>query len=555
MVAAIRRFTLFAVLFPLSVSAMLLGPIADASAQAPDGALPESEMAIERERSPVTLDGEELFYVRGVTAFPAAERAKAISGRIRAFAADRSISPDSLLAVELTDRTNIVVMGRLVAALFDVDAEAEGVTRELLVEVARKKIVLAVETYREDRAPRALLTRSIYALAATVAALVLLLVTVRIFRSLYRVLEPRLAARIEGLRAKSGDAIRTEPLWMLIRGLIATLRALIIIVIVYFYLNFALALYPWTRALSKQIFAVVLDPLRAMGVGLVGALPGLIFIVIIVLVARYVLKAVRLFFAGVDQKRITFAGFEPEWALPTYRIVHIVIIALAVVFAYPHIPGSGSGAFKGVSLLLGVMVSLGSSSTIANVIAGYMLIYRRTFKIGDLIRIDEMEGVVSERGTLVTHLRTIKNEDIVVPNSLILAGTVTNYSTLARTRGLILHTSVGIGYETSWRQVEAMLLLAAERTAGVLKDPPPFVLQKALGDFAVTYELNAYTDDPPGKARRYAELHRNILDAFNEYGVQIMTPAYEGDPAQPKTVPKDQWFSPPATGPESPRDR
>jgi small-conductance mechanosensitive channel len=289
-----------------------------------------------------------------------------------------------------------------------------------------------------------------------------------------------------------------------------------------------------------------------MGAGLVGALPGLIFIVIIVLVARYLLKAVRLFFAGIDQKKIAFAGFEPEWAWPTYRIVHIVIIALAVVFAYPHIPGSGSGAFKGVSILLGVMVSLGSSSTIANVIAGYMLIYRRTFKIGDVIRIDDLEGMVSERGTLVTHLRTIKNEDIAIPNSMILAGTVTNYSTLARTRGLILHTSVGIGYETSWRQVEAMLLLAAERTAGVLKAPPPFVLQKALGDFAVTYELNAYTDDPPGKARRYAELHRNILDAFNEYGVQIMTPAYEGDPAQPKTVPKEQWFNPPAERTEPP---
>jgi len=289
-----------------------------------------------------------------------------------------------------------------------------------------------------------------------------------------------------------------------------------------------------------------------MGAGLVGALPGLIFIAILVIIARYLLKAVRLFFAGIDQKRVAFAGFESEWAWPTYRIVYVLIIALTVVFAYPHIPGSDSGAFKGVSILLGVLVSLGSSSTIANVIAGYTLIYRRTFRIGDIVRINDIEGMVSERAMLVTHVRTIKNEDIVVPNSMILAGTVTNYSTLARTRGLILHTSVGIGYETSWRQVEAMLLLAAERTAGLLKDPPPFVLQKALGDFAVTYELNAYTDDPTGKVRLYAELHRNILDAFNEYGVQIMTPAYEGDPERPKTVPKDQWFSPPAKRPGSP---
>jgi len=547
-----RRFVLFAALFLLSLGGMLLGPIADASAQVPAGVASESEMAAEHDRAPVTLDGEELFYVRGITAYPARERAKTISGQVRALAADRSVSPDSLRAVESDGRTSLVAPGYFVVWIFDADAEDEGIPRSILAEALRKKIVLAVETYREDRAPGALLTRSIYALAATVVALVLLLVTIRIFRSLYKLLEPRLTSRIEGLRVKSGDAIRIEPLWMLIRGLIATARVLTIIVIVYFYLNFALALYPWTRALSKQIFAVVLDPLRSMGAGLVGALPGLIFIAILVIIARYLLKAVRLFFAGIDQKRVAFAGFESEWAWPTYRIVYVLIIALTVVFAYPHIPGSDSGAFKGVSILLGVLVSLGSSSTIANVIAGYTLIYRRTFRIGDIVRINDIEGMVSERAMLVTHVRTIKNEDIVVPNSMILAGTVTNYSTLARTRGLILHTSVGIGYETSWRQVEAMLLLAAERTAGLLKDPPPFVLQKALGDFAVTYELNAYTDDPTGKVRLYAELHRNILDAFNEYGVQIMTPAYEGDPERPKTVPKDQWFSPPAKRPGSP---
>ncbi len=189
------------------------------------------------------------------------------------------------------------------------------------------------------------------------------------------------------------------------------------------------------------------------------------------------------------------------------------------------------------------------------------MIYRRALKVGDRITIDNFTGDVTERRLMVTHLRTIKNEEIVVPNSTIINSHVINYSTLARTRGLILHTTVGIGYATPWRQVEAMLRLAAERTPGLLEEPAPFVLQKSLGDFAVTYELNAYCDDPQKMGRLYTAMHQNILDVCNEHGVQIMTPAYEGDPDTPKVIPKDQWYLPPAKpttepagdGPESPK--
>jgi len=179
-------------------------------------------------------------------------------------------------------------------------------------------------------------------------------------------------------------------------------------------------------------------------------------------------------------------------------------------------------------------------------IAGYTLTYRRAFHEGDMIRIGESVGVVTQTRLQVTHLRTPKNEEIIVPNSTILGTEVTNYSSLAKDRGLILHTTVGIGYETPWRQVEAMLLLAAERTPGLIKDPKPFVLQRSLGDFAVNYEINVYCDEPTAMMRLYTELHRRILDVFNEYGIQIMTPAYEGDPEQPKVVPRDQWHAAPA---------
>jgi small-conductance mechanosensitive channel len=275
-------------------------------------------------------------------------------------------------------------------------------------------------------------------------------------------------------------------------------------------------------------------------------LPGLVFLAVLTIIARYILKLVRAFFAGIEAGAIRTARFEREWAWPTYRLLRTAIVVFAVIVGYPYIPGSGSEAFKGISILLGVILSLGSTSFISNIVAGYTMIYRRAFRVGDRICVDQMTGIVTEIGLMVTRLRSPKNEELVLPNSTVLSSLLTNYSKLAREQGLILHTAVGIGYETPWRQVEAMLLEAAARTEGLLREPVPFVLQTQLGDFAITHELNAYCHTPEAMPRLYAAMHRNILDVFNEYGVQIMTPAYEIDPEQPKVVPKEQWFAPPA---------
>jgi small-conductance mechanosensitive channel len=314
----------------------------------------------------------------------------------------------------------------------------------------------------------------------------------------------------------------------------------------YVYLHFVLSLYPWTRQFAERLLTLLLNPLVTMGTALLAAVPNLVFIAVLVVVTRYLLKLTRLFSEAVAQGTVTISGFDREWASPTYRIIRLLIIAFAVVVAYPYIPGSESAAFKGVSIFLGVIFSLGSSSIIANLIAGYTMTYRRAFRAGDRIKVSDFIGDVTDVRLMVTHLRSLKNEEIIVPNSLILNSHVINYSSLARQQGLILHTTVGIGYETPWRQVEAMLLMAAERTPGLLRQPPPFVLQQALGDFCVTYELNVYCDEPAAMYRLYTELHRHILDVFNEYNVQIMTPAYVRDPEQPKVVPKEQWFAEPA---------
>ncbi len=270
----------------------------------------------------------------------------------------------------------------------------------------------------------------------------------------------------------------------------------------------------------------------------------LLFLIIIFLVTRYLLKLIKLLFTGLQNGDIVIKNFYPDWAMPTFKILRILIIAFSLIIAYPYIPGSDSSAFKGVSVFLGLLLSLGSSSFISNVIAGYTLTYRRAFRRGDRIRVNESEGFVEEQSLLVTRLRSVKFEEIVIPNSLLINSNIINYTSRAKELGLILHTVVGIGYETPWRQVDAMLKSAADRTEGLLKDPPPYVLKLSLGDFAVNYEINAFCNDATRMHFLYNQLHQNILDVFNENNVQIMTPAYVMDPPEPKVVPENQWNIP-----------
>jgi small-conductance mechanosensitive channel len=323
------------------------------------------------------------------------------------------------------------------------------------------------------------------------------------------------------------------------------------VIVIYLYLHWALALFPWTRFAGRTMLNLVIDPVRTILRGIVGYLPELFFLIVLAMFARWILRAVKALFAAIENGRIVVRSFEPEWAQPTYRIVRFLLLVLLAVIAYPYIPGSGSDAFKGVSLLIGVLLSIGSSSLIANLLAGYTMIYRRAFRLGDRIRVKDCVGDVTAIRPLAVALRTPKNEQIVIPNSEILNNPIVNYSTLERSNGLILHTNVGIGYEVPWRQVEAMLMLAAERTEGLLHDRPAFVLQTKLGDFCIQYELNVYCAAAQRMNALYTALHRNILDIFNEYGVQIMTPAYERDPDTPKLVPAGRWHEPPASPPGS----
>lgn len=502
-------------------------------------------------RAPVVIDGEVLFDVRGITAYPAERRAAEIEARIRALAKDRALDASSLTLQEQAGTTLVVANGRPFLVVHDEDAALEAVDRRILAEAYRARVVRAIEAYRTAREPAILWRHALLALGATIMLLASAYIGRRIARRLRHRLERRYREQVGDITVLSFQVVRAEQLWRVLDSVLRLVWALTVIAMIGVYLRYSLALFPWTRGTANRLVDIVVDPLRRMGLGLVAVVPNIVFLAILFLVTRYVLKLFQLFFDSVAAGTVRLQNFDSDWAQPTYKIVRLLVVAFAVVVAYPYVPGSDTEAFKGISLFIGVVFSLGSTSFIGNIISGYSLTYRRTFRIGDRVRIGEHTGEVTDIRMLVTHLRTPWNEEVIVPNSTIVGNEVVNFSSMVQQRGLILHTTVGIGYETPWRQVEAMLIEAAARTPGLLRDQPPFVHQRALGDFCITYELNAFCDAPDQMRVLYTELHRNILDVFNEYGVQIMTPAYEGDPDRLKVVPKELWYAEPAQPPAS----
>jgi len=533
-----------------AVTALLVCLLAasPALAQQPPGTA-DTASHLSTHTAPVIVDGNKLFELRGVSAFPAERRAEETRRRIIEAARNESIRIEDFRVEDSTDHSSIYAGDTRLIRIVDEDAEVENLHRSLLATIYLQAITETVVNYRAERAGATLLRNAGFALAATLLVALLLWGLRWVFNKLDAWTERHVKRRVQKIAYKSHQLIHAGTVWSLIRALLKLLRFVVYLLIAYFYLNTVLGLFPWTRPAARVLLDLVLDPLLTIWNGFLEELPSLVFLVVLWFVVRYLLKVVRAFFTGVGSGRIRLQNFDADWADPTYKIVRILVIALALVLAYPYIPGSESAAFKGVSVFVGVLLSLGSSSFISNIIAGLTMTYRGAFREGDLVKVGDTVGWVQDVKLMVTRLRTYKNESVILPNSNVLNTEVVNYSQMAANEGLVLHSTVGIGYDTPWRQVEAMLLEAAARTAGLKADPPPFVLQAKLGDFAVDYQVNAYWDGSGVPPRIYSALHGHIQDVFNENGVQIMSPAYEADPAAPKIVPPDQWYAAPAKKP------
>ncbi|MCG6929655.1 MAG: mechanosensitive ion channel family protein [Desulfofustis sp.] len=499
----------------------------------------------------VVIDGRALFRLVGIPSYPAKKRAEKTVERIKQLAEDPSFDPNSLVVGEkdgvYTIFGNELAIVRITSA--DVLLEGDFSPEAFADKVVKKQIARAIENYRYERLPETIKLNVIKALVRTSALAVILLLLFWSFKITDKLLEQHFKRKIENLESKSKRILKAQQVWNVLKLGIRFTRVVIVLFLIYFFFNFVLDLFPRSRFIANTLLSYTIDPLRTLWHAFLDYLPSLFFLIIIFILFRYLIRVAKAFFNQIDRGQLKISGFDTEWALPTYRIIRILLVILGVVIAYPYIPGSGSDAFKGISIFAGVLLSLGSSSLIANIIAGYTMTYRRAFRVGDRVKIGAYVGDVMDVRLMETHLRSLKNEEIVIPNSQILSGEVTNYSNLAIKQGLILHTTAGIGYEVPWRQVKAMLLMAAERTEGIRRKPEPFVLVKELGDFGVVYELNVFCRNVEKMNQIYSDLHCNIQDVFNEYDVAIMTPHYVGDTEEPKTVPKDKWYASPAQPP------
>jgi small-conductance mechanosensitive channel len=497
--------------------------------------------------STVSFHGHPLFALSaGLRNVTARQRAQVVSERLEHLVRNAEFVPESLSVVDTEISADVQAGDFLALAVTDLDTIGTGLGRHELAEQRAGILRAALIGYRQERSARRLGWAAVKTTLATLALIVALMLLARLRRRGSAVLGGWIEARREQIRTRTHSILEPDRLLVALASLLNVLGGLLSLVLMYVYTSFVLACWPWTQAAGAQLGALILRPLSQLGSGFVSNLPGFVFIAVVAVVTRYVLKLVGFLFAEVAAGRIGLHGFYPEWALPTQRIVRVVILSLAVVVVYPFVPGSDSLAFKGISLFLGVLVSLGSTSVVGNLMAGIMVVYMRSYSVGDIIKVGEDFGRVIETDLLATRLRTPKNVEITIPNSTMISSNIINFSRQAAQDGLILHTEVTIGYNAPWRQVHAMLLRAAARTPGLLQEPAPFVLQRELGNFAVAYEINGYTHEPQRMNRIYSALHKNILDEFNEYGVEILTPSYEGDRDEPAVVAKEHWYDAPA---------
>lgn len=481
---------------------------------------------------PVMLDNQELFTIRqGIGSFSAQERAKSITDRIEKIADDDALSPEDLtIKIDPEDKNPSIILGdTVIATITSKDAKLHSVSQEVLAERALAKIKAAIVRYRQERQPDNLFKDATLTVSATLATVLIFWVIIFISSRVFPQIQRLITSLVPGVVFQNFEIISSQTIGIFSLRVLQFIRTLIILTILYFYLTFVLRLFPWTRKFGDGFLQYFFSALEVISQEIAKYLPNIFIILIIVFITHYLLRAIKPFFTGLERENLVINGFYPDWAKPTYNLLSLLIIALAIVIAFPYLPGFNSPAFQGVSVFLGVLFSLGSTSAIANVVGGIILIYTRSFQLGDKISIGDVIGDVIEKGLLVTRIRTPANRIITIPNSSLLNTNVINFSVSQREfkQPLILQTTVTLGYDLPWRKVHATLKEAALAIEFIVSEPAPFVLQTSLDDFYVSYQLNAYTDHPSKMVYIYSELHQNIQDKCNEVGIEIMSPHYK----------------------------
>lgn len=474
--------------------------------------------------------GDTLFFVYAkIVSYSPEERAKSINDRIRQAYKDPFFKPDSLQLLETEMGIGIDYKNHLaIMMVTNVDGLIENKDNRQLAGEYLNLIKTAIVKEKEANSLLNWLKRIGIVLLIIAGLSLAIYLVIKAFRRINKFLTSSSDKILNGLTINKIKVFTAEHFEKFVLRLTGLLRFLTILFIIYLSLPLIFSVFPETKSWTATLIQWILSPAGKALNGFIGFLPDLFSILVIVFIFRYTIKGIRYFVDLIEKGQIQLSGFHPDWAHPTFRILKFLLYAFMLVLIFPYLPGSGSPAFQGVSVFIGILFSLGSSSAIANMVAGLVITYMRPFKIGDRVKIGDITGDVVEKNTLVTRIRTTKNEDVTVPNSTVLLSSTTNFSTNARApeSGLIVHTTVTIGYDVPWKDMHQALINAAFRTDMILKKPEPFVLQTSLDDFYVSYQINGYTREANQQLKIYSQLHQNIQDCCNEAGIEIMSPHY-----------------------------
>ncbi len=490
---------------------------------------------------PVLLSDDTLFIIyTSYGPLTSAERAKRVFENIDRIKTDYYLDSTSFTLQKNEETYEILYNGNRIASITANDALWAGVTIESLANDRLNIISKALIQYKESTSFSRIVIKVLLALGFLIILFFIIRLIHKGFKKLTLWFTTNHSAWIKGVHIGTYELLSVKKTLIFLIRAVTIFKWILILLLIYLSLPILFGLFPWTESLAEKLLNFILLPFSKFFAAIIAFIPNLISIGVIIFITIYIIKGLKFLTSEIEKGALIIPGFYADWAIPTYNIVKVLIYAFSLIVIFPYLPGSNSPIFQGVSIFVGILFSLGSSTAISNAVAGIVMTYMRPFKIGDKIKVNDIVGVVVEKGLLVTRIKSIKNEEYTVPNSMLLGNYSINYSRYSEEKGLILTTSVTIGYDAPWRDVHQVLLQAADRTDNILKDKKPFVYQTGLEDFYVAYTLHFFIDKPTLTPQILSDLHGHIQDCFNEAGIEIMSPHYRAErDGNQVTIPAD----------------
>jgi len=476
---------------------------------------------------PIVFEKDTLYYLyTSYGPYDIDTRVKYVEEKLKELYNDPYFVADSIKIKPAGDYLLVMYNEKIITRVTIVDALWENSSQTELAQRYANIIKNTILKYKEQNSLKSVLIRLAELLLVLFIAFILVWAINRLFDFLKKIALNSEHRFLTSIRIRNYDFIKKPGIVKALVKLLAILRIVFLLFLLITIIPLIFDIFPSTQYLSKIIVQWISEPIKNVGIAIIGYLPHLFYIVIIAVITRYVLKILRFFALEIERGILKIKGFHPEWAHTTYVLARMMLWVLALVIMFPHLPGSDSDAFKGISVFLGVLISLGSSSAISNAIAGIVISYMRPFQVGDWIKSGEIIGAVIEKNALVTRLKTINNEDITIPNSAILSGATMNFTSIGKEIGLALNVQVKVRYDYSDNLVEELLIEAALKTNGISPKPHPYIFQISLSELNAVYELNAYTFHPENMYFIKSDLTKNIQSTFRQANIEIFSTQY-----------------------------